>query len=136
MLKGLPAFVENRIARILMTETPSTAQLLRRPLPLRKQILRKRSRSVDSIKIFKGTQLLYSENPLSNYLSMLQRSLKYFSLSVCCSFSIIIYIFFFFCWIRLSEEELIKEIFLRNHPVRVFFFCLHFNSVLLLLLFY
>ena len=74
--------MENRIARILMTETPSTAQLLRRPLPLRKQILRKRSRSVDSIKIFKGTQLLYSENPLSNYLSMLQRSLKYFSLSV------------------------------------------------------
>jgi len=65
LLKGLPAFVENRIARILMTETPSTAQLLRRPLPSRKQILRKRSRSVDSIKIFKGTQLLYSENPLS-----------------------------------------------------------------------
>ena len=35
---------------MLTTETPSTAQLLRRPLQPRKQFFRKRSRSMNSIK--------------------------------------------------------------------------------------
>ncbi|XP_046445727.1 ral GTPase-activating protein subunit alpha-1-like isoform X1 [Daphnia pulex] len=52
----LPTSVENKITRMLTTESPSTAQLLRRPLQPRKQFFRKRSRSMNSIKHLKGLE--------------------------------------------------------------------------------
>lgn len=51
---ALPSSVENKITRMLTSESLSTAQLLRRPLQPRKQFLRKRSRSMNSIKHLKG----------------------------------------------------------------------------------
>lgn len=51
---SLPSSVENKITRMLTSESLSTAQLLRRPLQPRKQFLRKRSRSMNSIKHLKG----------------------------------------------------------------------------------
>ena len=46
--------VESKITRMLTFETPSTAQLLRRPLQPRKQFHRKRSRSMESIRCFRN----------------------------------------------------------------------------------
>jgi len=46
---SLPSFVEDRLARLLSNETPSTAQLLKKPLAQRKPFQIKRSRSADSI---------------------------------------------------------------------------------------
>lgn len=54
MITGLPSLVEERITRLLSTETPSTAQLLKKPLGHRKPLQMKRSRSADSIYDYRG----------------------------------------------------------------------------------
>jgi len=64
-IKGIPAFVENKITRMLTTETPSTAQLLRRPFQPRKPYPRKRSRSMDSIKGFRAVRGQYLRVPIN-----------------------------------------------------------------------
>lgn len=46
--------IENKLNRMFAMDTPSTAQLLRRPLVVRRNFLRKRSRSMDSIRLYKS----------------------------------------------------------------------------------